>query len=47
MDQKVKSVQNYRKEIFDKIIEYLTTNPFINDVIIARGYNQNIASNEI
>ena len=46
-DGKVRSTGEYRKEIFNEIKKYVNSNEDINDIIIARDFNQHIGANEI
>ena len=47
LEGKVKGINEYRKEIFQQIKQYLENDNTINDIIIAGNFNQNINSNEI
>ena len=47
IDRKIKSISDYRKELFEKIKKYVKESPKINDIIIARDYNQNIAEKRL
>jgi len=46
-DGKVKSSNDYRKEIFNEIKHHINQNKDINDIIIAGDYNQDIKSRDI
>ena len=47
MDSKVKNAKWYRKEIFSQILNYLSENKYINNMIIAGDLKQDIGSTEI
>ena len=46
-DRKVKNVMKYHKELLTKIKEYIATQNYVNNILIAKDFNQFIGSNEI
>jgi len=47
IDGKMNTPTVYRKEIFNDIVYHVSSNPEINDIIIAGDYNQFLNENEV